>query len=229
MEQQDEARIARLLTEHLRWGSPEAGRALRPLPILDNCWSASDLRADLVDARLARICTFDGRLRVGVAGKQPAPNAASFALASRILSDLSKYIESIAVDLDQWILSAVAFPYQKGRPLWYVEFESEYGGDTEFAFIGSTDGSFSSSYPFAPAGLYESVPYDIGWLLRELRRQPEVRDQELAQILERIEKEELLGTELIRPLMEIVERNRAQLDFGEWHWSRIEAIAKHAS
>lgn len=227
MEQPDNARIARLLTEHLRWGSPKG--ELLP-PILDNCWSAPSLSPELIDAKLARLYPFRWRLTIHVAGKQSAPDRASFALASRVLSELPKHIASIP-NLDQWMLSAVAFPYQKGHPLWYAEFESEYGGDLEYAFRGSTDDSFSSFYVFAPEGLYESVPYRIGWLLDDLRQKSEIRDQELTQILERIEKEELFGTELIRPLMEILERNRAQFDLATWGWQKgkLDAIAKHAN
>lgn len=216
--EQDGARISRLLTEHLRWGSP-----IRP--VLDNCWSAPAIDPALIDAKVLGFYPAFRRT-ICIAGKQGAPDATSFALAVRVLSELPKHIRSIP-GLDGWELSQLVFPYQKRGSLWYAEFESEYGSDLEWAFRSSTNDSFISFTPFAPEGLYESVPYRIGWLLDEL---PQISDQGLTQVYERIEKEKLFGTELILPLMQILERNAAQFDPSIWGWRKkqLDAIAKHA-
>src|SRR5215813_14807138 len=133
--------ICRVLTDHLRWGSLKNEHP----PILDNYWSAFRLEPELIDAKLAGFYPFRWRLAVCIAGKRATPDAASFALAARVLPELPTHLLSIREDLNEWTLSQVAFPYQKGRPIWYVEFRSEYGGDLEYAFRGSSDGSFSSS------------------------------------------------------------------------------------
>jgi len=222
MEQQDEARIARLLTEQLRWGPPKGWP-----PILGNCWSAPRLSPELIDSKLAGLYPFRWHLAVYVAGKQAAPEGASFALASRVLSELPKHIATIP-ELDQWMLSAVAFPYQRDRALWYADMESEYGSILDYAFMRSTsDEDFSiSDYG---RGSYESVP---GTIIRalDLLRHYKVTDQELVHLTERIETEKLFGTELICPLLKILERNSTQ--FAPPIWSdikeRFDAIAKFA-
>jgi len=223
MEQAKE-HICRVLTDHLRWGSLKNELP----PILDNYWSAR-LEPELIDAKLAGFYPFRWRLAVCVAGKRAAPDAASFALAARVLPELPTHLLSIR-DLDEWTLSQVAFPYQKGHPIWYAEFTSDYGSDLEYAFKSSSDDGFSPSYVFAPEGLYESVPYKINGTLRDLRRCCTAPDQGLAEVAERIEREKLFGTELIRPVMEILERNAAQFNPDIWRWrkKRLQAIAEHA-
>jgi len=221
MEQQDEARIARLLTEHLRWGSLMRWRP----PILDNYWSAR-LDPELIGAKLAGFYQFRWQLAVCIAGKRATPDAASFALAARVLPELPTHLLSIRDDLNEWTLSQVAFPYQKGRPLWYVLFLSEYDGDLEYAFRGSSDDGFNPS----PVSGYESVPDTINVTLDDLRDRCTAPDQGLAEVTERIEREKLFGTELIRPVMEILERQVAQSNRGSLSWrkKKLQEIAEHA-
>jgi len=95
--------------------------------------------------------------------------------------------------------------------IWYAEFTSEYGSDLEYAFRGSSDDGFSPSDLFLREN-HESVPYTINATLDDLRRYCTAPDQGLAEITERIEMEKLFGTELIRPVMEILERNVAQFN-----------------
>ena len=74
------------------------------------------------------------------------------------------------------------------------------------------------------------MPYTINATLDDLRRYCTAPDQGLAEITERIEREKLFGTELIRPVMEILERNAAQFNPHIWRWrkKKLQAIAEHA-
>jgi len=77
---------------------------------------------------------------------------------------------------------------------------------------------------------HESVPYTINATLDDLRRYCTAPDQGLAEIAERIETEKLFGTELIRPVMEILERQVAQSNRGSLSWrkKKLQEIAEHA-
>ena len=59
---------------------------------------------------------------------------------------------------------------------------------------------------------------------------PAQPDQGLTEVADRLEREKLFGTELIRPVMEILERNAAQFNPDIWRErkKRLQAIAEHA-
>jgi hypothetical protein len=225
----DKARISRLLAEHLRWGSLRCPGSLAGElpPILDKSWAAQGMNPALIDAKLLSYPTVHRGLTICAAGKQATPDVASFALAVRVLSELPKHIEQFDNEKKEWELSTVVFPYQRRDSLWYAEFQSEYGSDLEYAFKSRTGDSFGAFTPWWPEGLYESVPYRIGWLLRDLAR---FDDPGLVQVFDRAKNEKLFGTELILPLMEILERSVPRAD---WHYGhlkkRLDAIVRHAN
>jgi hypothetical protein len=212
--------------------------------ILDAPWCGE---FDLVafDAATSVFCPEPESTPVLIAGKASSPDEDALWLAERVLSSpyasLSPLLQldpPIGFSPDQWMLSGIWFPYQKYRACWYVTFTTEYSGGLELGVRAQTEGAACDSVEVVNSFMnadnaagycqdsFTSVAHVVAWIVRQLRRE-KVSSKKFSEILDRIDKERLFGTEIVDPLISVVEESKDRVP--EWlyaHWkTRLQRCA----
>lgn len=200
-------------------------------PILGCSWVLPYINPEIIDAKLLEYYpTLNRELTIWVSGKEFAPDPAAFALAASTLTALPKYIASIKdLDTTQWNLTGLIFPYQKRKVLWYSEFRTEYDGDLAIAFTGDTAADVTPCNANWPESSLVGVPYTVVSLVHLISKN-RIAVPGFEHILDRIKDERIFGTELIVPLIEIVERNAAVFEASIYRHilTKLKAIEMYA-
>ena len=211
--------------------------------ILDAPWCGE---FDLVafDSATSVFCPCPEPTQVLIAGKDSSPDEDALRLAERVLSaayiSLSPLLQRDFPRFgpDEWMLSRIWFPYQTYRACWYIEIMSEYSSVLDLAFRAETEGAACDrvelEWDFADADnaagycqdSFTSVADVVAWVIRELH-QERMSSKKFSEIVERIDKERLFGTEIVDPLISVVEESKDRVP--EWlstHWkTRLERCA----
>jgi len=200
-------------------------------PILGEAWVLPYINPEIIDAKLLEYYpTLSRELTIWVSGKESAPDPAAFALAVSTLTALPKYIASIKdLDITQWNLTGLIFPYQKKKVLWYSEFRTEYDGDLAIAFTGDTANEVTPCNANWPESSFVGVPYTVVSLVHLISKN-KISVPDFDHILNLIKVERIFGTELIVPLIEIVERNVAVFEASIYRHivTKLKAIEMYA-
>jgi hypothetical protein len=182
-----------------------------------------------IDVATSDFCPLTESTPLLIAGKDRSPDEDAQKVAMRVLSSphaaLSPLLQldpSMELGPDGWMLSCIWFPYQTYRACWYVSFRTEYGGERAFAFRPQGEGLIRDTVEevncFMDASnaagycqdSFTSVPPVVSWIVRELPR-GELASGTFNDILARIERERLFGTEIVGPLLSVVEELRGRV------------------
>lgn len=169
--------------------------------ILDDCWV---LECDEVELAYGECKYFPD---VYIAGKADGLNSKSYQLAINVWPNLLKYIkqcDSYVELLSGWELSSIWFPYQE-EAMWFIEFQSEYGGDLNFCFVESNEGDEYVCVSPEKRNLrpITNVPHVIKYVVNELKKSL-VNSEEFDAVLKIIKFKETIGCEVILPLISVV-------------------------
>ncbi|PFH04396.1 hypothetical protein BCF11_5173 [Collimonas sp. PA-H2] len=192
--------------------------------ILDQCWVASVERIAKIDQCLRQFCPWDDELKIFIAGKSTGPDSDSYSMAATVtknlgsqLSMLANAFPKIGFDGSDWNMTTIWFPYQIFRKCWYVTFTSEYGSDIDFAFVSDSKqpGNCDMHIVGQKRGSFVDAPCFVKYAINCFRR-ANISHQDFVSVLRRIENEKIFGTEIIGPLLAVLEASKKEFREPEY-------------
>ncbi|SDY85153.1 hypothetical protein SAMN04515617_1257 [Collimonas sp. OK242] len=192
--------------------------------ILDQCWVASVERITEIDQRLSQFCPWDDELKIFIAGKSTAPDSDSYSMAATVTKNLGSQLSMLAdafpkigFDGSDWNMTTIWFPYQSFRKCWYVTFTSEYGSDIDFAFVSDSKQPDNCDIQIVgqKRGSFVDAPGFVKYTINCFRR-ASISNQDFFSVLRRIENEKIFGTEIVGPLLTILETSMKELRDPEY-------------
>ncbi|SFD03186.1 hypothetical protein [Collimonas sp. OK412] len=192
--------------------------------ILDQCWGASVERITEIDQSLSPFCPWDDELKIFIAGKSVAPDSDSYSMAATVTKNLGSQLSMLAEAFPKfgfggsdWNMTMIWFPYQIFRKCWYVTFTSEYGSDVDFAFVNNSKQpcNYDMQVVGQKRGAFVDAPGFVRYTINCFRR-ANISHQDFVSILRRIENEKIFGTEVIGPLLTVLEASKKELRDPEY-------------
>lgn len=200
---------------------------------LDNYWSCYIDELGLLEPELNFVFNdiqYSG-VNICIAGKSSAMDSQALHLAEEVFSALPVNLSLIEnINIDDWSLSSLLFPYQFESRFWYAIFISEYGETKEYAFTKKANGQFSchSMWSRKDGSIYCVLP-NVRYVYDELISF-NLDNKKLVKISELIAKNKTIGLELILPLLKLIEESKAKLGNNYEHLkSFLKVIEHHAT
>ncbi len=204
--------------------------------ILDDCWVAElpELAKSHLDLQPFFPDPAYSTVEIYVAGKNRNPNERALAVAMESIEALADTLRQLTahagVPSADWNFTTIWVPYQTVR-IFYTRFWSEYGADLDVA-IKPDDCPFGSRGILSPSNTADSsiasVPSTVKYLLTELTSKMGETDPEFNELRAQVNEEEIMGVEILAPIINLVDRHRHSLPLAD-HYLTLLAYVQHHS
>jgi hypothetical protein len=201
--------------------------------ILDDCWCAKHANVALHSDYLASFFdnAMDSTVEIYLAGKSTGPNQLVLETVNDAFNEICCHLPKLdCLPNPELNFTTIWVPYQTVK-MFYVRFWSDYGSELEYG-IKLDNCSFGPRGLMYPSNTEDpsvgSVPGTVNYVLNELTTNLAGGDSELADVHDRIQADDIMGVEILSPLLNIVRRNRELLTLADHYQALLGYVQRHA-